>query len=92
MVEDGRAVVGLGLRDDHDVVQEEVGVWILGYEDIGGEDVAGMKLAQNAWVLELVGHGHCVHKAGNCFMIQSRVAGGGVCGDNFAPEFIDLER
>src|SRR5260370_12165635 len=63
VVLDGGLVVGAGLGDDDDVV--ELGVaeagGVLLDDDFGGDAVAGVELADDAGVLELVGHGHGFH-------------------------------
>ena len=91
VVKDGGFVVGLGLGDDDDVVEEDVGVGVLRDEHVGGEDVAGMEFGEDGGVFELVGHGHGFHKAGDGFVVEGDLARGGIGGDDFSAEVVDLE-
>jgi hypothetical protein len=50
-----------------------------------------MEFAQDVGVLELVGHGHGVHEAGDGVVIERDGALGSVCPHNFAAEFVGLE-
>ena len=78
MIRNSRLVIRLALRYHHDVVEKIVGVGVGGDKNVGGDDVSGMQLAENAGVFQLVGHGHRFHKAGNCLMIERDFALGGV--------------
>ena len=86
VVLDGGFVVGAGLSGDDDVV--ELGVagagGVLRDYDAGGDAVAGVELAEDHWVLDLVGHGHGVHEAGDGIVVECDVAGVG--GDDFAAD------
>jgi len=72
VVLDGGLVVGTALGYDDDVVEEDVAefgaVW--GGEDGGGDAIAGVELADDAGVFELVGHGHGVHEAGDGLVVE----------------------
>ena len=78
MIEHRRPVIRLGLRDDDDVIEQHVRVGVLRDQHVGGDHVAGMQFAQDVRVLELVGHGHRIHEAGNGFMVQRDLAGCGI--------------
>jgi len=90
MIGDFGQVIRLALRDDYKVIEQHVGIGVLGDEYIGRNDVAWMEFGEYARVPELVGHGHRVHEAGDGFMIQGYFARCGVGGDNFAAQFVDL--
>ena len=48
VIEDHGLVVGLGLRNHDDVVQQHVGIGVLRNQHIGGDGVAGVQFAQDA--------------------------------------------
>ena len=91
MIADGWPVVGLALGHYDDVIEEDVGVGVLGDEDVGGQDVAGVEFSEYAGVFELVGHGHGVHEAGDGFVVERDLAAGGIGGNDFAAQLVDLE-
>ena len=86
VVLDGGFVVGAGLGGDDDVV--EFGVTgtggVLRHYDAGGDAVAGVEFGEGHRVLDLVGHSHGVHEAGDGFVVERDVAGVG--GDDFAAD------
>lgn len=77
VVLDGWLVVGASLSDDYDFVEFGVAIacGILFDEDFGGDTVAGVEFAYDAGVLELVGHDHGVHKAGDGLVVERDVSG-----------------
>jgi len=91
MIADGWAVVRFALGDYDDVVEENVGIGVLGDEYVGGDDVGGVEFGEDAGVFELVGHGHGVHEAGDCFVVQGDLAGSGIGGDDLSAQLVDLE-
>ncbi len=88
---DGGAVVSFGLPSDDDVVEEDSGVGALGDEDVGGEQVAGVKLAEDARITQFVRHSHGRHEAGNRLVIEGDFARGRVGGNDFAAQGIGFE-
>jgi hypothetical protein len=93
---DGWAVVGLGLADDDEVVDEDfiarraLRGWLRN-QDIGGDKIAGVEFVEDAGVAELVGHGHRVHVAGDGLVVERDFAFGGIGGDDFAAQGVGLE-
>ena len=71
----GWLVVGLGLRDDDDLIDDDVvdAVGVLSDDKSSGDAIAGVKLAADRWVLQPVGHGHRFHQAGDCVVVQHHV-------------------
>jgi len=55
MIKDRGLVIRLGLCHHHNMVQQHVRIWILRNQNVRGDHVARMQLAQNARVLQLVG-------------------------------------
>ena len=49
-----------------------------------------MQFAQNAGILELVRHGHGIHEAGNGLVVKRDLVCGGVDGDHFAAQLVNL--
>jgi len=90
VIEDGGLVVGLSLSDHDDVVEEHIGIGILGDEQVGGDDVSRREFAEDGGVLQLVGHGHGAHEAGNGLMIHGDFTFGIFGADHFAAEFVGL--
>ena len=83
---DGGFVVGAGLSDDDDVIEfgiAEAGGVLLD-DDGGGDEVAGVEFADDAGVLELVGHGHGVHETGDGIVLEGDV--GGIGADDLATD------
>ncbi len=85
-----RTVIRLALRDNDDMVEQNIGVRILRNQQVGGNHVAGMQLAEDVRILQFVGHGHRIHEARNRVMIQRDFAFGCVRGDHFPVEFVYL--
>ena len=71
MIEHSRLVIRLGLRDHNDVIQHYGLFGTLRHQHVRRNRVAGVQLAGNGRVLELVGHGHCIHEARNGLMIHN---------------------
>lgn len=87
----GGAVVGFGLTDDDNVIDEDGGIGGLRNEHVGSEDIAGVEFADDAGVAKFVGHGHGVHEARNGLVVESDFASGQVGRDDFAAQGIGLE-
>ena len=83
-------VIWLGLRHHHNMIEQNLRICILRNQHVGGNHVARMQLSQDARVLQLVGHGHGLHEAGNGLMVQRHLALGGIGGDHLATHFVDL--
>ena len=79
VVLDGGFVVRARLGDDDDVVETDVGeVAAIFVGENGRRDaVAGMEFRGDDRILELVGHRHRIHKAGDGFAVESDVSGVG---------------
>ena len=75
VVLDGGLVVGAGLGDDDDLVEEYRCRSRRGLldEEGGGDVVAGVEFGGDGGVLELVGHGHGVHEAGDGLAVERDV-------------------
>lgn len=75
MVLDGRFVVRTRLGGDNNIVELNIGevAAILVGENGSRDAVAGMEFGRDDGVLELVRHGHRVHKAGNSLAIEGDV-------------------
>ena len=61
-------------------------------EKIGGDYVAGMKLAEDVRVFDLVGHGHGIHEAGDGFVIDGDLGCGRIGGNDLAAQLEGLDR
>uniref|UniRef100_E6PZA1 Uncharacterized protein n=1 Tax=mine drainage metagenome TaxID=410659 RepID=E6PZA1_9ZZZZ len=85
------SVIGFGLTDDNEVIDENLSVGALRDEHIGGDHISGVEVAEDARVAELVGHGHGFHEAGNGLTINDDLAGSRVGGDDLSTEGIGFE-
>ena len=91
VIEHRRLVIGLALRNHHNVIEHNVRIGILRDQHIGGDGVAGMQLAENARILQLVGHGHRIHEAGNGLMIHRHFAGRRIGRNHLPAQLVHLE-
>ena len=62
------------MRNHHNMVEQNIGIGILRDQHVSGNLVAGVNLAQDRGVLELIGHGHGSHKAGDGFVVDRDLA------------------
>jgi len=92
MIGDVGAVIGATLANNHNVIEQNIAFGTLGNEKIGGDYVAGMKLAENVRVFDLVGHGHGIHEAGDGFVIDGDLGCGRIGGNDLAAQLEGLDR
>lgn len=92
VIRDGGTIVGPSLRHNHQVIEHRGSVRILRHQHIGRDHIARMQLAQDACVLQLVGHGHRIHKAGDCRLVERHFALRRIRSHHFATQFVDLEK
>ena len=87
---------GFDVAGDFDVFEPVVGygVFILGIgwngHDFGGDGIAGIQMSQRVFGLDLVGHGHGVHEAGDVVAVDEGLVGLGVEGNYAAGEGVTL--
>ena len=83
-------IIRLALGDHHDVIQQNTGIGPLRNQHVSRNNISRMQFAQDVRILELVGHCHRVHKAGDGFMIQRDLARRRVVRDDLPAQFVDF--
>ena len=78
VIHDLGQVIRLALRHYNNVIQQHVRIRVLRHQQVGGNHVARMQLAQYPCVFQLVRHGHGIHEARNGFMVQRHLVFGGI--------------
>ncbi len=80
-----RLVIGLSLRHHHDMIQQHRLLGALRHQHVRGNHVPRVQFTDNAGVLELVRHRHCIHESGNRLVIQHHDPVTGIGRDDLAP-------
>ncbi len=91
MIDRCRSIIRLALRHDNNMIQQHDRVVTLRHKHVRGDDVAGVQFAKDARILQLVGHRHRIHKAGNGVVIQCHFPGRRIGRDYLAAQMVRLE-
>src|SRR5579862_2520818 len=90
MVNHRGLVIGFGLRNYVDMIQHNR--FRRGFRDqhVRGDHVPRMQIANDVRILERIGHGHRIHEARNCLVIDYDDAMRWIGGNNLAAQMVNL--
>lgn len=83
-------VIRFALGDHNNVIEEHGSISALRDKHVCGDGIARMEFAEDAGILQLVGHSHGVHEAGDSGRIHADLAGGRVGAYDLAAQLVCL--